>query len=180
MTSLQKKQFQKTLNEYNKSKPILVIFEVGLNGGHSATTLINGCPFLEKFISFDINHHKYTPLAANFLRQYLNDKFIFIEGDSLKTVPEYLSSHTEIKPDLIYIDGCHLYEYALNDILNFKESADEETFLWIDDVDPGYSNAIGKAVKYCVDNGIIKILKLHTSNDNVAGYRGWVEAKFCK
>jgi predicted O-methyltransferase YrrM len=179
MTPSQQSQYISKLSEYQKTASIQIICEIGLNGGHSAETLINHSPDLIKFISFDINHHFYTPLAANYFKTNLGDKFEFYPGDSLKVVPDFTSANPELKADLIYIDGCHLYAWALQDILNCRKLAHQNTYVWIDDVYPDLANPIGEAVRDCMKQGIIRIIDCHVSDDPKAGRRGWIEAMYC-
>lgn len=179
MTRTQKNQFIRTLKDYNRKDPIRIICEIGLNGGHSAQTLINNCPKLEHFVSFDINQHFYTPFAVDYFTKELGSKFSFHEGDSLKTVPQFTKTYPDFKADLIYVDGCHLYEWALEDIINCQKLAHENSYLWVDDVDKELKNSIGQAVQECVNRGVIQIIYHHTSVDPEAGFRGWIEAKYC-
>ena len=58
------------------------------------------------------------------------------------TSDEFFSKHAEkyLKdaPDLIFIDGMHLYEYVLRDFLNVEHYADSNTLVVIDDIFPGH------------------------------------------
>lgn len=179
MTVKQKMQFIETLTKY---KGIKIVYEIGLNGGHSAETIMNYCPNLTKFVSFDINRHVYTSHAADYFQSQLGQGFIFVPGDSLETVPVYIRNHLNEKPDLIYIDGNHEYYWALNDIKNMREAATTNTILWIDDVpaDLPLNHDVARAVVECAKNNIIKIIKIHSSYDPVGGWRSWVEARYIK
>lgn len=179
MTAKQKMQFIDTLKKY---KNIKIVYEIGLNGGHSAETIVNSCSKLEKFVSFDINRHRYTSFAANYFKSMLGEGFLFIAGDSLETVPAYIQNNQHEKPDLIYIDGNHEYFWALNDIKNMREAATSDTILWIDDVPPDLpvNHDVARAVLDCKKNNIIKILNVHSSYDTEGGWRSWIEAKYIK
>lgn len=172
MTKAQSAQFINHLKTY---KNIEYVYEIGLNGGHSACLIINQLPELKKFVSFDINWHPYTPHAASYIQSVLGDRFEFVAGDSRQTVPVYISNQNQLA-DLIYIDGNHSYEGALQDILNMHSASHPNTILWIDDVPENMHNDVAKAVLECVKNKIIKIKKIHASSDPNGGYRSWVEA----
>jgi len=174
MTQAQKEQFINKLKSYRNIK---TVYEIGLNGGHSASLLINNLPQLTKFVSFDINWHPYTTHAASYIKSIIGDKFEFVPGDSKQTVPNYLSDHSELA-DLIYIDGDHSYEGALTDIINMKKASHKNTILWIYDVPEKLDNSVAKAVIECAKQRMIKIIKIHGSSDNNGGYRSWVEARY--
>lgn len=78
--------------------------------------------------------------------------------------------------DLIYIDGNPQYEAVLSDINNCKALTHKDTILWLDDYN-GMSE--DRAINYCCNMGLIKILKVHNSFDSIAGERCWVEARYC-
>lgn len=128
MTHEQQKQFNDFLARHVHIKSVL---EIGLNGGHSAENFFQNCKNLEKFLSFDICMHKYTPVAVEYLARKYKEKFAFIEGDSSLTLPEYAKNSKE-KFDLIYIDGNHSYDNCIKDILNCQNFATESTILLID------------------------------------------------
>lgn len=162
MSDTQKDQFNNCLKKYKNIRKIL---EIGLNAGHSAENFFNNCPDLELFVSFDINHHPYTSVAAEYFYEKHGNKFIFVPGDSLKTLPSFKKRHNFLyKFDLIFVDGCHAYEWALSDIKHSRNMAHSNTVLWIDDVPPDLSGPIGKAVKECVKNKIIEIVEHHIAS----------------
>jgi predicted O-methyltransferase YrrM len=175
MSDSQKEQFIEKLSTY---KGIKRIAEIGLNAGHSAEVFFNTCKELELFVSFDINHYPYTPVAVKYFYREYGNKFIFNPGDSLQTVPRFQSNYPFMRFDLIFIDGCHAYEWAMGDLINMKRMAHPKTVLWIDDVPPDFSGPIGLAVRTCEAQGIIRIIKLHDSSHPIQFGRHWVEAEY--
>jgi predicted O-methyltransferase YrrM len=169
MTESQKKQFVEWLQLHPSIKRIA---EIGLNAGHSAENFFQNCPDLEEFISFDIQEHAYSKVAVEFFKKKYKDRFIFIPGDSTVTVPNFTKNMPNTKYDLIYIDGNHSYENAIQDIMNCRELANENTVLWIDDYN---GSSIRQAVHECQRRGIISIFNIHCSSDPY-GARAWVEA----
>ena len=51
---------------------------------------------------------------------------------------KHSENHLKGAPDLVFIDGMHLYEYALRDFLNVERYADTNTLVVIDDIFPGH------------------------------------------
>lgn len=172
MSDAQKKQFAERLRKLPKVKKVA---ELGLNGGHWMTNLFQNCVNLQHVVSFDINHHRYTAVAVEYFTRFQKNRFSFIEGDSLLSIPKYSSENPNMKFDLIYVDGNHTYSYCLQDIINFRAMATSDTVLWIDDYFVGMG--VKPAVDQCVKDGIIQIDKVHHSHDPI-GERCWVEAHY--
>lgn len=57
-----------------------------------------------------------------------SDAFFFDKANILLTSP----------PELIFIDGMHLFEYALRDFINIEKYSDENTVVIIDDIFPSH------------------------------------------
>jgi hypothetical protein len=91
-------------------------------------------------------------------KEYIDKTFLgrheLVLGDSLKTIPSYSS---DIKFDLIFIDGCHDLEFAKGDFGNCKRFAHKDTIVIMDDTmftsgwnrfwNDGPSTAIVDAIK---------------------------------
>ncbi|MCX6989596.1 MAG: class I SAM-dependent methyltransferase [Chlamydiae bacterium] len=171
MTESQKEQFSGVLATY---LDITSVLEIGLNGGHSAEHILRECKGIEKLVSIDLNHHKYTSVAVSYLSQKYKS-FEFIEGNSQVIVPEYTSLFPTQKFDLIYIDGDHSYKGCSKDIENCKKLSHPGTRLWIDDY-----NLIGpnQAILGARIEGIIEVIAFHESSDSF-GRRYWAEARYC-
>lgn len=105
------------------------ILEIGFNAGHSADLFLNtnsACNVL----SFDIGEHNYVKIAKEYIDQTYPNRHTLVLGDSTKTIPKY---ETDIKYDLIFIDGGHSYEVAKADLFNCKRFAHKDTIVIIDD-----------------------------------------------
>ena len=105
------------------------ILEIGFNAGHSADTFLtynSSCNLL----SFDIGEHSYVKVAKEYIDKTYPDRHTLILGDSTKTIPKY---ETDIKFDLIFIDGGHSYEVARADLMNCKRFAHKDTIVIMDD-----------------------------------------------
>jgi predicted O-methyltransferase YrrM len=167
------KQREMFIEELKKHPHIHKIAEVGFNAGHTSEI------FLEfvldsHVVSFDINSLHYTLTGVEFLKTQFQDRFQFIEGDSQYTVPSFFKTHPDQKFDLIYIDGCHLLDACINDILNFKPFADENTVLWVDDTH--FPNVKG-AVELAERLHVIKVVNSLRAEDEL-GVREWIEARY--
>jgi hypothetical protein len=123
------------------------ILEIGFNGGHSAALYLYANKDIQ-ILSFDICFHKYTLPIVDYLKK--NNNLKFIKGDSLIEVPKY---NSEIKYDVIHIDGGHGIKCAKNDLINCKKFASKNTFLVFDD-----SNdlVISKLLNEYITNNFIK------------------------
>lgn len=170
MSNEQKNQYKKRLSLYPNIETIL---EIGLNAGHSANHFMRTCKNLKEFVSFDINQHAYTSVAAEYLKRTFKDKFLLIEGDSAVTVPQYSATYPDKIFDLIYVDGYHTYDYVIKDVMNCRALADSNTILWIDD----YHSFVKEAVASLVDQGVLEIIHEEQSWGN-HGFRSWVEARY--
>ena len=169
---VQKKQFQRRLSRISGIRSIL---EIGLNAGHSAECFFESCKDLEHFVSFDINAFPYTKPAAEYLKQLHPNQFVFIEGDSLATVPAFARKFPEQKFDLIYIDGSHQFENVIGDIMNTRLLAHKKTILWMDDY---HYCSIFRAIHFCETLGMIQKKKMFAPKDANDPERKWIEARF--
>lgn len=155
-------------------KNINNFLEVGFNAGHSCLTALHYNTDIKNVLLFDINHHKYTePTYEQVKKWYNNTNFQLIKGDSTKTIPQF---KTDIKYDFIHIDGGHSFEVVKSDIINCKKFAAKNHILLIDDSKTNiinscsvakrvcsrstasHINSVCAAVKYCIDNNIIKLV----------------------
>jgi predicted O-methyltransferase YrrM len=123
------------------------VLEIGLNGGHSMAIFFLANPNLN-ILSFDICEHKYVEEVATYFKDRYN--FTFVKGDSLTTVKNYES---DVKYDVIHIDGGHYETNVRNDLINCKKFAHENTLMIFDD-----SNAkhIGDILDEYCKSGIIE------------------------
>jgi hypothetical protein len=174
MAPAQKDQFTQQLARYPHIEKIA---EIGFNGGQSADHFFSLCKNLKIFVAFDLNCYPCTQHAVEYFYKTYEKRFVFVPGDSLVTVPELGQRFPDLKFDLIYIDGCHHFEWALGDIVNAKKMAHENTLLWIDDVEVDEQNPVALAVKFAETLGLIKIEESFHSSDPHSGKRQWIQAK---
>jgi len=122
------------------------ILEIGFNAGHSSEL------FLENFknakvTSVDLGYWYYCKFGYEFLKNKYPGRIEVHFEDSIKALKGYSKLNKNNIYDLIYIDGNHTYQYALNDILNCKKFSDQSTILLLDDVvqDPAFRTEANKA-----------------------------------
>ncbi len=125
------------VNTYN----VKSIMEIGFNAGHSADALLSAKSDVN-LVSFDIATHSYIDAAKEFIDIKFPGRHKLIKGDSIITVPEYYQSNPNTKFDLIFIDGCHEFRYAMQDLMNCKLLSHPDTIVVLDDT--SYQLQIGQ------------------------------------
>lgn len=113
------------------------ILEIGFNAGHSAEIFLQSNSE-SKVVSFDIGQHDYVKVGKEYIDKTFPNRHTLVIGDSLKTIPSYT---TDIKFDVIFIDGCHDLEFAKGDFDNCKYFAHKDTIVIMDDTifTPGWN-----------------------------------------
>ena len=120
------------LKDLVNNDKIINVLEIGMNAGHSS------CLFLEhnkqcNVISFDIGNHDYVRIGKQYIDNKYPNRHELIISDSTISVPLYTNINKESKMDLIFIDGGHDYETALNDLINCMNLSHKDTILIMDD-----------------------------------------------
>lgn len=151
----------------NEKAPLEHIAEIGFNAGISA---IN---FLENskdtiIVSFDLMLHDYCWYAKMFIDRKYPGRHILISGDSALQVKAF-GTISDIKFDLIFIDGDHNYESAYMDIINSKKLAHADTILVLDNVAPHAGCGIGPylAMNNAIKENEIRFIKHY----EISGYK---------
>ncbi len=133
------------------------ILEIGFNAGHSADLFLsnnsNG-----NVLSFDIGEHDYTQIGKKYIDITYPNRHTLIIGDSTQSIPKY---NSDIKYDLIFIDGGHSYQVAKADLINCKRFAHKDTIVIMDDTmynklwEKEYNTGPTQAWKEGIKNNII-------------------------
>jgi predicted O-methyltransferase YrrM len=105
------------------------ILEIGFNAGHSSEIFLQANSE-SKVVSFDIEQHAYVKVGKEYIDKTFPGRHELVLGDSLKTIPSYTS---DVKFDLIFIDGCHELEFAKGDLDNCQRFAHKDTIVIMDD-----------------------------------------------
>ena len=114
------------------------ICEIGFNAGHSAMLfLLSRDTAPVDFTIFDIGMHPYTRPALECMKVNFPDvKFEYIEGDSIKTMPDFIRSdpfNRISRYDLVHVDGGHTEECIKNDMKNANLLVRKGGIIIIDD-----------------------------------------------
>lgn len=134
------------------------IMEIGFNAGHSADLFLSMNKNV-KLTSFDLGEIESVLHGKSFIDFKYPFRHNLIIGDSKTTVPNF-SKNTNLKFDLIFIDGSHEFLDAITDIVNCKALAHKSTVLVLDDTrysPPLQSWTVGptKAWECCIEKGYI-------------------------
>jgi len=162
-SSPHRKFFTKTLEKYPQIKSLM---EIGFNAGYSADMFLSARNDT-KLISFDIIDHDYVKFAKAYIDSKFPGRHTLIAGSSLNTLKSFKNIN-DIKVDLIFIDGAHLYDIAYADIVNMKEFAHIKTVGIMDNITPhrGSGREVYYAYRKAIDNNII----LHDRHSEVRNY----------
>lgn len=116
------------------------MFEIGLNGGHSAylglTSNDNMTVYSNDIALFyppcpNIHPEVYVLEAAKTLKNMYNNRFEFIKGSCLTAVPAFVKHNPEMVFDIIHIDGAkETYE---QDFLNLRPLLQNNCIVIFDD-----------------------------------------------
>jgi len=115
-----------------------LVYEIGMDVGLASLRMLNALKITEgRLRSFEYDSRK-APIADK-LKELFPASFEIVWGDSTKTLPEQTD-----QPDIVFVDGCHHYEYVIQDIKNSLNLLKPGGFLVIDDV---IGSEVGQAVK---------------------------------
>jgi hypothetical protein len=126
--------------EHLKKYDIKSMLEIGFNTGYSATLFLHHLP-LNEFYSLDIGLHPFVNTLHKEFSILYEGKFFSTIEDSMNIRNTILNEKTY---DLIFIDGCHKYEVALNDMLF---SIDRAKYILLDDT-AGSSPGVTKLIEF--------------------------------
>ena len=113
------------------------MMEIGLNNGTSAAMWLFSCPQVT-LMSVDIGIHKFIGEVADIMREQFDDRFFFLETDSMELPNMKFPIY-----DLIFIDGGHKFEVCKSDL---KFSMEHARYILIDDT-AGNSPGVNKVLK---------------------------------
>ena len=141
--SISHKQIVEVIKQLN----IKSMLEIGFNTGYSATMFLEILD-LDKFYSIDIGIHNHVSPLYKLFKDNYKDRFEYLIENSLNIRNTYLNN---IKYDLIFIDGSHKYELALNDLL-FCIEPKKTKYILLDDTG-GASPGVTKLLDYIKSKG---------------------------
>ena len=144
--------------------------EIGFNAGHSSELFLKTNPRVE-VTSFDIMEHDYASTGKKYIDQHYPGRHTLIKGDSTKTIKNFAKRPNHQKFDFIFIDGCHEYKVAFEDILNMRKLTHKDTLVIVDDLQ--YAK-VYKAWIRALRSNILKQVEVVNTGDHswgIAVYR---------
>lgn len=132
------------------------VAEIGFNAGVSA------CFYLDKgctVVSFDLGFHSYCFYAKLWIDKKYPDQHMLINGSSFRSIPQF-NTMSNMKFDVIFIDGDHTFFGAYWDIINCKNISHKDTLVILDNVVPhrGVGEGVYKAMLRALDDKFISFV----------------------
>jgi len=106
------------------------VLEIGFNCGHSAAAMLSARPDTT-LVSLDLGVHSYVRAAKAVIDAAFPRRHVLVLGDSTQTLPRVLGDF-----DMYFVDGCHDYEVAAQDVDNVLARARPADLFVLDDVTP--------------------------------------------
>lgn len=111
-----------------------VLFEIGINAGHSALIALSAEPAL-RYVGVDLGLHPYVAPAIALLKEAFPGRVEAYLGDSSAVVPRLAQDGGLPPVDLLHVDGGHSAETCRSDLANVLSLPHAGTqFLLLDDV----------------------------------------------
>jgi hypothetical protein len=112
--------FYKRVNLVNliKSKAPQKVAEIGINAGHSALLILHSLQPTAQLHIFDLNNHKYSRKAFEYLAAQYPQLREMVVGDSTVSLPQFIKVRPEEVGtyDIIHVDGGHQQEVVYSDV----------------------------------------------------------------
>jgi hypothetical protein len=145
---------------YDLSKKCSSVFEVGVNGGHSAFLMLESNPEL-KYIGNDIcafyppeprcHPEIYVPVAFDSLKDLFPGRVSTITGDCLVELPKYAEKNNFQHIDLLHLDG-HKQTYS-RDFFALLPCLKKNAYVVFDDTQQEFVQSL---VNDLLSRGIVK------------------------
>ena len=104
------------LKQFLSDLEIKEILEIGFNAGHSSDLFLSNS--IATVTSFDLNERPCVNIAKKYIDIKFPSRHTLINGDSTKTIPEFIKNNKNKTFDIIFIDGLHQCEQVAKDINN--------------------------------------------------------------
>ena len=91
-----------------------------------------------EYLLFDLNSHKYTEPAINYIKTaFPKTKINIVYGNSVETINQFILDNPNEKKsyELIHLDGGHTEDIFIHDYNNCKELINENGIVIFDDYD---------------------------------------------
>lgn len=125
-----------------RSSTALHIGEVGFNIGFSSIAFLESSP-ITQVVSFELSDNPYVNSAKEFIDARYPNRHHLVKGDSVETLPKYLTAASGEGFDFFFIDGSHEYPFVRSDIRYGRDLARAGGIVVVDDLTPWYPWGIG-------------------------------------
>jgi hypothetical protein len=154
---------------------VSTICETGFNAGHSALLFLQANP-KARLISFDLGKFPVTNVTQAWMKEKFSNRFEFVHGDSVHTVPQYFSEHPDVHCDFVSVDGGRSAEEVAADISNFAASARSGTIIAVDDTPCSAEYCNGPTTAW--DNAVAQEKLVPRDRVKITATRGFSVATF--
>ena len=108
------------------------VCQTGFNRGRSAIAFLSAAPSVT-VVSFDLGSHGYVEVADEWIRASFGQRHSLYVGDSRTRLPSAIAHGKLAHCDLIFVDGSHVYDGAMDDVMHFGWVSPAGTPLLMDD-----------------------------------------------
>merc|ERR1719379_2764387 len=154
---------------------VATICETGFNAGHSALLFLQANPHA-RLISFDLGKFAVTNVTQAWMKEKFSNRFEFVEGDSVHTVPQYFSEHRDVRCDFVSVDGGRSSSVVAADIANFAASARSGAVIAVDDTPCSAQCCKGPTTAW--DNAVAQGTLVPLDSVNISASRGFSIATY--
>ena len=113
--------------------PIAKVMEIGFGAGHSAEIFLRHNPKVV-LTSFDIGKHAYVLAGKQYIDKQYPNRHTLLVGDSVTTLPEFITVNPDERFDLIFLDGSHDMEIVKSSMEQVQHLSTKDTIVVMDDV----------------------------------------------
>jgi len=157
------------------SPDVATICETGFNAGHSALLFLQANPHAQ-LISFDLDELPVTNVVEKWMKEKFPNRFEFVKGDSVHTVPQYFSEHRDVHCDFVSVDGGRSAFEVAADISNFAASSRSGAVIAVDDTPCSAEFCKGPTTAW--DNAVAQEVLLPLGRVKMSANRGFSIATF--
>lgn len=122
-----------SIGQYIQRDDKINVMEIGFNAGHSALLFLLSNKNINMYC-FDICIHSYTIPCFEYLSSIFPGRLHLIGGSSIEKLPEFYKYNSDVRFDIIHIDGNHDVHFANCDFFNSKKLAKSGAILIFDDI----------------------------------------------
>lgn len=171
-SSLLKDCEEKRIRLYQAAQGKRTMFEIGLNGGHSAFLSLMSNKELMVYSNDIAEFYKpcpnihpeiYVHAGANTLTEMFPNRFQFIRGSCLTEVPKFVKNNPNVLLDLVHIDGDK--STYKQDFMNIKPLLQDNALIVFDDTqNPSVQSVVDNLIK---DKHLHRVSEFPKMNSNV-------------